>query len=636
MASGALTVEGGSHEALTPDRDCSYARAAMPAPDARGPLREQVESTGTPVSRVGFALLALLIVLVLHAGKPSFAAPRSPSAQATAIGTGGAAASVDRLATKTAIDVLRIGGNAVDAAVAAAAVLGVVEPFSCGIGGGGFMTIYRAADRRVFTLDGRETAPQAFRPNSFIDPATGQPLPFAEAVTSGLGVGVPGTPRLWQEALARFGQIPLALAVGPAIVTAIRGFEVDQTFHDQVSANLARFNDFTSTRALYGVAPAVGSTFRNPDLAKTYLTLALRGTSAFYGGALAAAIVQTVQQPPLVPGATRIARPGLMTAADLAAYEVIRRAPAETGYRGYQVVGMAPPSSGGSTVGEALNILEGFDLAGAPRELALHRILEASKLSFADRNVYVGDPAFFDVPLAGLLSDDYAADRRALIGPTALQVPVAAGDPRPFDTAAFAAVSAEMESPSTTHLTVSDRFGNVVSYTFTIEQIGGSGIVVPGYGFLLNNELTDFNFVPTSPGGANDPAGGKRPRSSMAPTIVLKDGKPVVALGSPGGAAILTTVLQLLVERLDLGKTLPEAIAAPRLSQRNTATTQAEPAFLGTPEDTALRARGHGFSSVAEIGAATGIEFLPGGVVRAAAEPVRRGGGSAMVEKPLP
>jgi gamma-glutamyltranspeptidase / glutathione hydrolase len=595
-----------------------------------------VWSACRPVSRFAFVLLALLIVAVLRSGEPALAAPPTPSKQATAIGTGGAAASVDPLATKTAIDVLRRGGTAVDGAVAAAAVLGVVEPFSCGIGGGGFMTIYRASDGRVFTLDGRETAPQAFRPDSFINPATGVPIPFAEGVTSGLGVGVPGTPRLWEEALARFGRMPLPAALAPAIAIARRGFEIDQTFSDQVASNLARFSDFTSTRALYGAAPAVGSIFRNPDLANTYQTLGAHGMDAFYGGPLAAAIVQTVQHPPLVPGATRNVRPGLMTAADLTAYEAIGRAPTEIGYRGYQVFGMRPPSSGGSTVGEALNILEGFDLAGAPRELALHRMLEASKLSFADRNVYVGDPAFFDVPLAGLLSDGYAAVRRALIGPMALAVPVAAGDPRPFDAAAFAAVSADTESPSTTHLTVSDRFGNVVSYTFTIEQIGGSGIVVPGYGFLLNNELTDFNFVPTIPPGGNDPAGGKRPRSSMAPTIVLKGGKPVVALGSPGGATIITTVLQLLIERLDLGKTLPEAILAPRLSQRNSVTTQAEPAFFGTPEEAALRARGQVFSSVPEIGAVAGIEFLPGGLVRAAAEPVRRGGGSAMVEKPLP
>src|SRR5512133_880563 len=603
-------------------------------------LCKSLESASRPVRRVALALIALLALLtvaaVLQAGEPALAAPPTPPKQATAIGTGGAAASVDPIATKTAIDVLHRGGTAVDAAVAAAAVLGVVEPFSCGIGGGGVMTIYRASDGRVFSLDGRETAPQAFRPDSFIDPATGLPIPFAEGVTSGLGVGVPGTPRLWEEALARFGRMPLAAALAPAIAIARAGFEVDQTFRDQVASNLARFSDFTSTRELYGAAPAVGSIFRNPDLAKTYQTLAAHGMDAFYGGPLAAAIVQTVQHPPLVPGATRNVRPGLMTAADLAAYEVSRRAPTEIDYRGHQVFGMGPPSSGGSTVGEALNILEGFDLAGAPRELALHWMLEASKLSFADRNVYLGDPAFFDVPLAGLLSDGYAGVRRALIGPTALAVPVPAGDPRPFDAAASAAVFADTESPSTTHLTVSDRFGNVVSYTFTIEQIGGSGIVVPSYGFLLNTELTDFNFVPTVPAGANDPAGGKRPRSSMAPTIVLRGGAPVVALGSPGGATIITTVLQLLVERLDLGKTLPEAIATTRLSQRNTLTTQAEPAFFGTPEEAALRARGQVFSSVPEIGAATGIEFLPGGLVRAAAEPVRRGGGSAMVEEPLP
>jgi gamma-glutamyltranspeptidase/glutathione hydrolase len=615
----------------------------MTDPYPKGRLHcSPVESACRPVRRVAFTLLALLTLLtvaaVLQTGEPAVAAPPTPSGQPTAIGTGGAAASVDPLATETAIDVLRRGGTAVDAAVAAAAVLGVVEPFSCGVGGGGFMTIYRASDGGVFSLDGRETAPQAFRPDSFIDPATGLPIPFAEGVTSGLGVGVPGTPRLWEEALARFGRMPLAAALAPAIAIARAGFEVDQTFHDQVASNLARFSDFTSTRELYGAAPAVGSIFRNPDLARTYQTLAAHGMDAFYSGPLAAAIVQTVQHPPLVPGVRRNVRPGLMTAADLAAYEVIPRAPTEIGYRGHQVFGMGPPSSGGSTVGEALNILEGFDLAGAPRELTLHRMLEASKLSFADRNVYLGDPAFFDVPLTGLLSDDYAAVRRALIGPTALPVPVAAGDPRPFDAGAWAsaALFADTESPSTTHLTVSDRFGNVVSYTFTIEQIGGSGIVVPSYGFLLNNELTDFNFVPTVPAGANDPAGGKRPRSSMAPTIVLRGGAPVVALGSPGGATIITTVLQLLVERLDLGKTLPEAIATPRLSQRNTMTTQAEPAFFGTPEEAALRARGQVFSSVPEIGAATGIEFLPGGLVRAAAEPVRRGGGSAMVEEPLP
>ena len=575
------------------------------------------------LTRSALSVVAIFSVLLL-AAPPGLAARPTPAKQATAVGAGGAAASVDPIATMVAIDILRRGGNAIDAAVAAAAALGVVEPFSCGVGGGGFMVLYSARDGHVYTLDGRETAPAAFRPDTFIDPATGRPISFAEGVTSGLGVGVPGTPRVWEQALARFGTIPLAEALAPSIGIARGGFEVDQTFHDQVASNSSRFQDFSSTRALYlpdGQAPAVGSIFRNPDLARTYQQLAGHGMDAFYGGDVASAIVTTVQHPPLVPGVTRIVRPGLMTAQDLAAYRAILRAPTDVHYRGYEVFSMGPPSSGGSTVGEALKILEGYNLGSLSRAEALYLMLEASKLAFADRNQYLGDPDFVNVPLQRLLSDGYAAQRRALIGATALTVPVPPGDPTPFNPAS-----------STTHLTVSDRFGNVVSYTFTIEQIGGSGIVVPGNGFLLNNELTDFNFVP---GTANSPAGGKRPRSSMAPTIVLQDGKPLLALGSPGGATIITTVLQLLLERLDLGRTLPGAIATARLSQRNSATTQAEPAFLATPERTALVARGEAFSSTPEIGAATGIEFLTGGLVLAAAEPVRRGGGSAMVEQPV-
>ena len=574
------------------------------------------------MTRSAFALIATVSTILL-AGQPALAARPTPVKEATVIGTGGAAASVDPIATSVAIDILRRGGNAVDAAVAAAAALGVVEPFSCGLGGGGFMVIYSARDGRVFTLDGRETAPSAFRADSFIDPSTGLPISFAEGVTSGLGVGVPGTPRLWAQALARYGTIPLAAALAPSIGIARSGFEIDQTFHDQVASNQDRFKDFSSTRDLYlpgGDAPAVGSIFRNPDLARTYQTLSGHGMDAFYRGDVANAIVNTVQHPPLVPGGTRNVRPGLMTAGDLASYQAISRAPTDIQYRGYEIFSMGPPSSGGSTVGEALKILEGFDLGSLTRAQTLYLMLEASKLAYADRNQYVADPDFVSVPLQGLLSDAYAAQRRALIGPTALPVPVAPGDPSPFNS-------------STTHLTVSDRFGNVVSYTFTIEQIGGSGIVVPGRGFLLNYELTDFNFVT---GTANSPAGGKRPRSSMSPTIVLKDGKPILALGSPGGASIITTVLQMLLERLDLGRTLPGAIATARISQRNSSTTQAEPAFFGTPERSALEALGEKFSSTPEIGAATGIEFLSDGMVLAAAEPVRRGGGSAMVVVPQP
>ncbi len=269
------------------------------------------------------------------------------------------------------------------------------------------------------------------------------------------------------------------------------------------------------------------------------------------------------------------------------------------------------------------------------REAALHRYIEASRYSFADRGAYLADPAYFDVPLKGLLSDRFAATRRALIGETAATSPVAPGDPYPYNGHGHGGGQAsvtETRAGTTTHISTADRWGNVVAYTFTIESTGGAGLVVPGYGFLANNELTDFNFDSlTHP---NRVEGGKRPRSSMSPTIVLRHDKPLLTVGSPGGSTIITTVLQILIDRLDLGLTLPEAVADPRLSQRNTATTQVEPAFLTTATAAALQARGHVFSSTPEIGAATGIEFLRGGKMLAAAEPVRRGGGSAMVVRP--
>jgi gamma-glutamyltranspeptidase/glutathione hydrolase len=296
---------------------------------------------------------------------------------------------------------------------------------------------------------------------------------------------------------------------------------------------------------------------------------------------------------------------------------------------------MGPPSSGGSTVGEALNILEGFDVRGSSSERARHLLLEASRYSFADRNAYLADSDFFPVPLRGLLSDGFAAQRRSLITDRAATSPVPPGNPYPFQGSSAPAGQASattVREGSTTHLNVVDRAGTMVSYTFTIESLGGSGIVVPGFGFLLNNELTDFNFDSlTHP---NRVEGGKRPRSSMAPTIVLRDGAPLLAVGSPGGSMIITTVLQLLVDRLDRGVSLPDAIAAPRASQRNTAATAAEPSFLATPDAAALRQRGHVFTVTPEIGAANGIELLGDGRVLAAAEPVRRGGGSAMVELP--
>ena len=587
-------------------------------------------------------LRSLLLTLALFA----LVAPCAALADPVARGTGGAAASVDRDATQTAIDVLRKGGNAIDAAVAANATLGVTEPYVAGIGGGGFLTIYLARRHRVITLDGRETAPAGFPQDAFIDPATGKPYPFTpERVTSGMAVGVPGTLSTWQTALRRYGTISLARALRPAIRVAKHGFTVDATFQKQTNDNRARLEAFTPSRGLFlpgGMAPAVGSTFKNPDLARTYRLIARRGIGAFYGGSIGLDVAHTVRNPPLAPDAHLgfPVRPGLMTVTDLASYRTIKRKPTSVGYRGLQVDGMPPPSSGGSTVGEALNILEGFKLSGPDRVKALHRYLEASRLSFADRNRWVGDPAYSNVPLDGLLSDGFAGERRCLIGDRALASPVAPGDPNPPYSsgcpAGHAGVASQPEGTSTNHLTVVDRQGNVVSWTSTIEQIAGSAIAVPNRGFLLNNELTDFDAVPPANGqpDPNLPAGGKRPRSSMAPTIVLRDGRPILALGSPGGATIITTVLQILVNRFDFGMALPQAIAAPRASQRDAAKTDAEPAFIDS-YGSALSSRfGQAFAPVAEIGAATAVQIGKDGHLLAAAEPVRRGTGSAAVVCP--
>ncbi|MEV4562780.1 gamma-glutamyltransferase [Nonomuraea sp. NPDC049419] len=571
------------------------------------------------------AIFSAAAVLLSLASAPAAAAqqqPHQPQKAPVAEGYGGAVATVDLDATKAAISVLRKGGNAVDAAVAAGAVLGVTEPYSAGLAGGGFMVYYDAGKRKVFTIDGRETAPRAMTSRSL------EGIPFDEAVTSGLSAGVPGTVANWDVALKKFGTLSLKQALQPAIEVASKGFVVDQTFHDQTAANAGRFKDFTSTARLYlpnGAPPPVGSVFRNPELAATYRELGRRGPGWLYGGRLGQEIVATVKKPPVTPGSTRNVRPGLMELSDLRAYRAPLREPTKVSYKGLDVYGMAPPSSGGSTVGEALNILEALPQVG------LHEYLEASRLAFADRGAYVGDIP--RVPLKELLSDGFAKERACLIGQTAMAHPAAPGNPDgrygACEQPTGAATPIAKEGPETTHLVVADRWGNVLAYNLTIESTGGNGIVVPGRGVLLNNELTDFTFGP-APGDPNLPGPGKRPRSSMAPTLVFDDGRPVLAVGSPGGSTIITTVLQILLNRYDFGMSLPEALAAPRATQRNTEQTQAEPAFLAAHQ-AELEAQGHTFAPNPEIGAATALEFLGRGRVQAVAEPTRRGGGSAMV-----
>ncbi|MGH3870322.1 MAG: gamma-glutamyltransferase [Pseudonocardiaceae bacterium] len=610
--------------------------------------------------RSGIALAAALLLgagLITGGTAAAQVEPRLQPAAKTPVaqGYGGAVVSDTAESTQAGLEVLRHGGTAADAAVAVAATLGVTDPYVAGIGGGGYFVYYDARTRRVSTIDGRETAPAAAGPSLFLDPSTGQPLPLPAAVNSGLSVGVPGMLATWQRALQRWGRFGLAENLRPAVRVAERGFVVDATFQEQTRQNATRFAQFHSTATLFlpgGKPPAVGSVLRNPDLAKTYREIGRRGIGALYGGPIGTDLVNAVQHVPLAPGATLVARPGAMTLPDLRAYRALDAAPTHVNYRGLDVYGMAASSSGGITDGMALNMLGNVDLSAMRPVQAVHHYLEASRLAFADRNRYLGDSRYVQVPQQRLLSKSYGRRRACLIEPAkAATSPVPPGDPFADSRACTpvgAGVGAPDQSNHTNHFVVADGAGNVVSYTNTIEQLGGSGIVVPGRGFLLNNELTDFNFAPTQ-GDAPDPnlpAAGKRPRSSMSPTIVLRDGKPLLAVGSPGGSTIITTVLQILVNRIDFGLSLPDAIAAPRASQRNAATTQAEPAFLAAPVRPGLEALGHKFAIsdtspldptikiAPEIGVASALEFLPHGEVLAVGEPVRRGGSAAAVVCP--
>ncbi|HTX11384.1 MAG TPA: gamma-glutamyltransferase family protein [Solirubrobacteraceae bacterium] len=572
-----------------------------------------------------------------------------------AVGTGGAVASMDVGASRAGIDVLRRGGNAVDAAVATASALGVTVPFVAGPGGGGFMVIYNARTHTVTTIDGRETCPSACTTNVFIDPTTGQPMNYTAASDQPLSTGVPGNVATWATAVGRFGRLSLGADLQPAIALARRGFAVNFDFNQLEQSGLSTLQAYPASRSLLltpsGDPLPVGTWLRDPDLARTYETIARRGPSSFYDGPIGRAIVQADDHPVLTPGQTIVTNPGIMAMKDLQSYRTRVLAPTRVNYRGLSIYGMAPPSSGGSTEGEILNILNGYSLGSEPRVQALFQYLEASRLAYADRDAYVGDPDYVHVPLSGLLDPAFAATRRCLIGTTALTSPVAAGSPfAPFPgcsgtTAATQSSSASPEAHHTNNIITEDKWGDIVAYTNTINFFGGSGQVVPGYGFLLNDELTDFDFAPPSPGAydPNLPAPGKEPRSSMGPVIALRNGRPQFAIGAAGGSTIITTVVQILMNHVDFGMSLPAALAAPRVSQTNSTTSLAEPDFYNSALAQQLTSQyGEKFSlATGPIlpldnypGDATALQMLGQGRAEAVAEPVRLGGGSALVVQP--
>lgn len=499
-------------------------------------------------------LTALLLVLVLLTGSVLAATPGVPPQKPSPYT--GMVATAHPLASLVGARVLAQGGNAIDAAVATQFALNVVEPMMSGIGGGGFMMIYLAKEGQTVVIDCREQAPAGAKPTMFLD-ASGQPLPFETAVKTGHAVGVPGTLKGLVTALEKYGTKKLPELIDPAIELAEKGVIVNKPLAEGIAESMYKFNDAAKEVFAPGGQPLPeGALLVQADLAKTLRLIRERGAEVFYGGTLGQAIVKTVE-----------AKGGTMTLADLKGYQAKFREPVRGTYRGYEIVSMPAPSSGGLTLLQMLKILEGYDIhaLGHNTTQTLHLMIEAMHLAYADRGKYLGDADFVKIPFKGYLDERYIAQRRALIDFQHANPNVKAGDPWQFEDQKPVALRdvPPVDQPSqTTHFTVRDRWGNLVSYTTTIEDVFGSGMMVPGYGLMLNNEMTDFDFTP---GGANQVLPGKRPRSSMTPTIVFKDGKPVFSVGSPGGATIITTVLQVIMNLIDHGLTVQEAIDAPRI-----------------------------------------------------------------------
>ncbi len=469
------------------------------------------------------------------------------------------------LAAQAGLEILRQGGNAADALVAVQTVLGLVEPQSSGLGGGAFLVWYEAASGTITTFDGRETAPAAATPDLFMG-ADGKPLGFFEAVVGGRSVGVPGVPRLLETVQAKYGKLDWSDLLDPAIRLAEEGFAVSPRLNALIAGDAGRLDTHPAAKAYFyhkdGAPLAVGTNLRNPDYAATLKAMQESGADAFYTGPIAASIVAAVRE--------HQANPGGLTADDLAAYVVKERPAVCAPYRDLSVCGMGPPSSGALTIGQILGMVEPFDIATlGPDDPESWRIIgDATRLAFADRDRYMADTDFVTMP-KGLLDPDYLKSRSALLRrPTALpDDAVVPGEP-PWDKAELRVDGITLDMPSTSHFTIVDDAGNVLSMTSSIENAFGSRLMVGG--FLLNNELTDFAFSPEKDGAAvaNRVEPGKRPRSSMSPTIVLAEGKPVYALGSPGGSSIIPYVVNTLIGLIDWKLDMQAAIALPHMQNR--------------------------------------------------------------------
>lgn len=467
------------------------------------------------------------------------------------------------LAVEAGAKVLSGGGSAADAMIAIQAVLGLVEPQSSGLGGGAFLVWYDAATGTVTTIDGRETAPLDATPVLFQDDS-GEPLAFFDAVVGGRSVGTPGTPRLMEMAQQKWGEMDWASLFDDAIALAENGFTVSPRLAQLIAGDAERLARFAGTRAYFlpdGAPLEQGALLKNPAYAETLQTLANDGADGFYSGPIAFDIVTAVQR--------AAGNPGVLSMGDLEGYRAKERAAVCIDYRGHDVCGMGPPSSGAIAVGQILGLLAPFDIRSpGPEAIETWRLIgDASRLAFSDRGRYLADSDFVPVPVNGLLSPDYLAQRSAMLtGDSALES-VSPGEPE-FDHALLWSDDVSLELPSTSHISIVDAAGNALSMTTTIENTFGSRLMVRG--FLLNNELTDFSFRTHADGRpiANRVEPGKRPRSSMVPTIVMKDGEPVFVVGSPGGSRIIGYVAQAIIARLDWGMNAQQAVAMPHAVNR--------------------------------------------------------------------
>ncbi|HET6520572.1 MAG TPA: gamma-glutamyltransferase [Geminicoccaceae bacterium] len=577
------------------------------------------DRAGRRLRLLALALLLLLLPLPPAAGQgvqPEGATGRQEKRAVTAERFMVVAA--NPLAARAGYDVLAEGGSAADAAVAVQTVLNLVEPQSSGIGGGAFMLHWDAAAGELGTLDGRETAPMAATPELFLKP-DGTPMSFQEALVGGRSVGTPGVLRLLEVAHGMHGRLPWARLFRPAIDLAERGFEVSPRLA-RLIAEAADLDRYEATRAYFfnddGTPLRAGQRLRNPEFAATLRLIAAEGADALYRGEIADDIVAAVR------GTGD--NPGLLAREDLEGYAVKLRDPVCIVYRAHEVCGMGPPSSGGLTVGQILGLLDHFDLRGMGLGAdAVHLFAEASRLAYADRGLYMADADFVRMPTAGLLDPTYLTVRAQLIDRDRAMGKAAPGNP-PWRDAALWAPDGSHESAGTSHFSIVDADGNALSMTTSIETGFGSRVMVRG--FLLNNQLTDFSFVPEEDGRpvANRVEPGKRPRSSMAPTIVLGErGEPHLLIGSPGGSRIIGYVAKTIVAVLDWGMDIQGAIALGHFESRNDTTDlEAGTDVMRFLPD--LEARGHEVNAGERNSGLHGI-VIEAGRLTGGADPRREG-----------